>query len=64
MSLIVSFPLDRVAPVALHFSSMHQAEVVIFPGVRVERQDAAAAPRGVAHEAHGSAAIAQDRDAR
>lgn len=64
MSLIVSFPLHRVAPVALNLSTTHEAEVVIFPGVRIERQDTAASARGVAHEAHGSAAIAQDRDAR
>jgi hypothetical protein len=65
MSLIVSFPLHRVAPVAAQFSGAHEAEVVIFPGVRIERQDTAAcAARSITHESRGAAAVAQDRDIR
>jgi hypothetical protein len=65
MSLIVSFPLHRVAPVAAHFSGAHEAEIVIFPGVRIERHETAGSgARSLAHESSGNAAIAQDRDVR
>ena len=60
MSVIVNFPLHRVEPATRQrFGAI--AEIVIFPGVRIERQETPAVSRGIAARARGAApAAAQD----
>jgi hypothetical protein len=38
MSVVLQFPYNRVAPPD-QYDMVHSAEVVIFPGVRVERRN-------------------------
>ncbi len=61
MSLIISFPLHRVVPAAA--SKGREAEVVIFPGVRIERQELTPAGKALpAKLRHGATAPAPERD--
>lgn len=56
MSVIVNFPLHRVSPAPA--SPGAGAEIVIFPGVRIERQDIASAPRKSSNRPRRNAASA------
>jgi hypothetical protein len=63
MSVIISFPLHRVTPALAQHRAVSGAEIVIFPGVRVERQDlTVSGAANLAPGRRGPAVEAPDRE--
>lgn len=59
MSVVVNFPLHRLEPASgRRFGA--SAEIVIFPGVRIERQDTPAVTRSASARARRAAQAAAE----